>query len=107
MDDIIYPDNYFDLILCSMALHAVYSEFHKNTIENIARMLRANGLFVLIDMIKPKFKFLPPLLPARVWSKKNFDLQTISVLLEQAGFVREFNEILNFWIVRQIFRYHN
>lgn len=106
MDELSYPDNHFDLILCCMALHAVTNEFHKSTIENAARMLHPDGRFVLVDMIKPKFEFLRSFLPVSVRnSQKSFDLQAITVLFEQAGFVREFSEKLNFWITRQVFMF--
>ncbi len=65
-EDIPYPDNYFDKVHISVALHEMTYEGRVNTLREIYRVLKPNGIFVAVDFynkpdgiaVKLIFKFL-------------------------------------------------
>lgn len=108
MDDISYPDNYFDLIVCSMVFHVVKKELHENIIKNSYRMLCNNGKFVLIDMQNQNFLFKKLFnLTNQKENNEKFDLYTLVKLFEKVGFISIHSEKMNWWITRHIFKYND
>jgi Methylase involved in ubiquinone/menaquinone biosynthesis len=104
MDEVNLPDAYFDLIFCSMALHAVNNRFHKSTICNVARMLRPAGKFVLVDINKSKSGIFGTLFSLMHREDQYiYDPVAVNQLIEQAGFLLESVECLNSLVARQIF----
>lgn len=55
MDDLDFPDAHFDIIMSSMALHAVNPGIRQKAICEVARMLKDDGLFLLIESGRPRF----------------------------------------------------
>ncbi len=51
-----FEDNEYDLILSSDALHHIVSDWDK-VLNEISRVLRPNGFYVLNDLAFPEFKF--------------------------------------------------
>jgi ubiquinone/menaquinone biosynthesis C-methylase UbiE len=71
MDNLNFDDCSFDIVMTSMALHETPAEVRRCAIKEVSRVLKPNGLFVLIDWSKPKFGFwgiiwLPMLLNKKV-----------------------------------------
>jgi demethylmenaquinone methyltransferase/2-methoxy-6-polyprenyl-1,4-benzoquinol methylase len=55
MDELPYPDEYFDMVITSMALHETPPEVRRAAIAEVARTLKKGGSFILVDWSKPKF----------------------------------------------------
>lgn len=56
MDELDFPDSHFDLIMSSMALHAVNVDFRRSSIMGAARMLKPGGSLLIIDLAsEPRF----------------------------------------------------
>lgn len=55
MDELDFPDNHFDLVVTSMALHETPPQVRRRTIKEVARVLRPGGEFILVDWSKPRF----------------------------------------------------
>jgi demethylmenaquinone methyltransferase/2-methoxy-6-polyprenyl-1,4-benzoquinol methylase len=55
MDDLPYPDEYFDIVVTSMALHETPPNVRRLAILQTARTLKSGGRFILVDWSKPKF----------------------------------------------------
>lgn len=54
MDDLLFKDNSFDAVVCSMTFHEVPSRVRRDTIKEVARVLKQSGLFALVDLSKPR-----------------------------------------------------
>lgn len=55
MDELQFPDNHFDIAMTSMALHETPPEVRRNTIREVARVLKPGGTFILVDWSKPRW----------------------------------------------------
>jgi ubiquinone/menaquinone biosynthesis C-methylase UbiE len=55
MDELSFPDDHFDLVISSMALHETPPGVRRGAIREIERVLKKEGLFVLVDWSKPRF----------------------------------------------------
>jgi demethylmenaquinone methyltransferase/2-methoxy-6-polyprenyl-1,4-benzoquinol methylase len=74
MDELPYPDEYFDVVVTSMALHETPPEVRRKAIAQTARMLKKGGSFVLIDWSKPKFGLWGIVwFPMICWGEQNRD----------------------------------
>ncbi|MBI5748641.1 MAG: methyltransferase domain-containing protein [Nitrospinae bacterium] len=57
IEDISYPDNYFDKAHISLALHEMIHEGRVNTLREIHRVLKPSGIFVVADFGNPRGLF--------------------------------------------------
>ncbi|MDR0394363.1 MAG: class I SAM-dependent methyltransferase, partial [Tannerella sp.] len=74
MDDLRYPDEYFDVVVTSMALHETPPEVRRTAIVQTARTLKKGGRFVLIDWSKPNFGWWGVFwFPMICWGAQNRD----------------------------------
>lgn len=55
MDELDFPDDHFDLVVTSMALHETPPQVRRRTIKEVARVLKPGGEFILVDWSKPRF----------------------------------------------------
>lgn len=55
MDELPFPDNHFDVVMSSMALHETPPKVRRAAIKETARVLKPGGKFMLVDWGKPKF----------------------------------------------------
>ena len=53
MDELPFPDNHFDIVMTSMALHETPPEVRRGAIKETARVLRKGGTFILVDWSRP------------------------------------------------------
>lgn len=54
MDELPFPDGFFDVVVSSMALHEATPAVRRGAVAEVARVLRTGGVFVLVDWSKPK-----------------------------------------------------
>lgn len=54
MDQLPFPDGSLDLVMTSMAMHEVPANIRRAAIRETARVLKTNGLFLLVDWCKPR-----------------------------------------------------
>lgn len=74
MDELPYPDEYFDVIVTSMALHETPPEVRRAAIVQTVRTLKKGGRFILVDWGKPKFGWQGIFwFPMICWGKQNRD----------------------------------
>lgn len=58
MDELSFPDNHFDVVMTSMALHETPPSIRRAAVAETARVLKSGGIFVLVDWSKPRAGFL-------------------------------------------------
>lgn len=74
MDELAFPDNHFDIIVSSMALHETPPEVRRAAIKEVARTLKKGGLFIYVDWSRPRFGILGAVwLPLICWGERNKD----------------------------------
>ncbi|MDR0680379.1 MAG: class I SAM-dependent methyltransferase [Dysgonamonadaceae bacterium] len=74
MSELPYPDEYFDVVVTSMALHETPPKVRRAAIAQTARTLKKNGCFILVDWSKPKFGLWGILwFPMICWGAQNKD----------------------------------
>jgi demethylmenaquinone methyltransferase/2-methoxy-6-polyprenyl-1,4-benzoquinol methylase len=74
MDELPYPDEYFDVVVTSMALHETPPEVRRSAVFQTARTLKNGGVFILVDWSKPKFGLWGVFwFPMICWGKQNKD----------------------------------
>ncbi|MBD2037517.1 class I SAM-dependent methyltransferase [Leptolyngbya sp. FACHB-321] len=86
-----FPDNQFDVVHTSVALHEMESQQLQQILKEVHRVLRPDGVFTLVDFHKPTNPLFVPGLSLflllfeteTAWTLINSDLVT---LLETAGF---------------------
>ena len=89
IEDIPYDDNYFDVVTSSMMTHHLPLALKKKGFQEIYRVLRPGGHFLLVDFGKPGnlfAKFFGYLLLYWIESHRNNLQGMIPALLEEAGF---------------------
>jgi demethylmenaquinone methyltransferase/2-methoxy-6-polyprenyl-1,4-benzoquinol methylase len=107
MDELPYPDEYFDLVVTSMALHETPPAVRRAAIEQTARTLRKGGRFILVDWSKPKFGWWGAFwFPMICWGKQNRDnwRNVYPALCLQNGLKPEEDRYINSIARRQVFR---
>ena len=57
MQKLPFPDNYFDFVYSSLVVHHIQSEVKQDAMNEIYRVLKPKGKFLLVDFGKPKNKF--------------------------------------------------
>lgn len=55
MDELHFPDNHFDWVISSMALHETPMQVRRATIKEVYRVLKPGGMFVYTDWSCPRF----------------------------------------------------
>lgn len=106
MDEIDFPDETFDLIMSSMALHEAAPEVRRTAICKASRMVKPGGKFLLIDWGKPRFGIWGILsYPFCRWGQKDKDNwnNTYKELCESHGLSRKEDGYMNSIIRRQVF----
>ncbi|XHX80305.1 MAG: class I SAM-dependent methyltransferase [Stenomitos frigidus ULC029] len=86
-----FPNNHFDVVHTSVALHEMESQQLQQILKEVQRVLRPDGVFTLVDFHKPTNPLFVPGLSLflllfeteTAWTLINTDLAT---LLETAGF---------------------
>lgn len=68
MDELPFPEDSFDAVVTSLALHATPPEVRRRAISEVSRVLKPGGIFGLVDWSRPRFGlwgliWLPMLLP--------------------------------------------
>ncbi len=84
-EELPYPDESFDAVLCSLALHHVAGEYRIQSLREISRVLRPGGSFHLLEMAKgdahrPVNRMVHRSPLGHAWGELN-----IVELMEQAG----------------------
>lgn len=103
IDELKFPDGYFDLVMTSMALHATPPEVRRAAIAETARVLKNNGRFLLVDWSKPQFTLGSILwFPFMCWGESNHD--NYRQLCEIWGLTLEEDTYITSIARRQVFR---
>ena len=77
-----FPDASFDAVLSSLMLHHLADEGRRQGLEEIARVLKARGRFLAVDMGGAK-RGKPHALPHRLRRHANFDLDELAPVFGQ------------------------
>ncbi|MDR1459323.1 MAG: class I SAM-dependent methyltransferase [Bacteroidales bacterium] len=107
MDELPYPDEYFDVIVTSMALHETPPEVRRAAIAQTARLLKHGGHFILTDWSKPKFGWWGAFwFPTICWGENNRDnwQNVYPALCRQNGLQLKEDRYINSIVRRQMFR---
>ncbi len=106
MDELQFDNNYFDLIVSSMALHETPPKIRRKTICEVARTLKSGGAFVYTDWSRPRFGLFGiiwfPLICFGKNNKDNWHNHYLR-LCTDAGLERIEDEYLNSIARRQVF----
>lgn len=105
MDELDFPDAHFDVIMSSMALHAVNPHIRQKSISEVARMLKNDGTFLLIELGQPRPGFISLLFSALggLHKKTAYDHDAVDGYCRECGLQLMEESYLNSLIRRQIF----
>lgn len=106
MDEIDFPNETFDLVMTSMALHEAKPEVRRIAIRKACCMLKTGGKFLLVDWGKPRFGGWGTLFyPFCRWGQKDRDNwnNTYRELCESHGLSCKEDKYMNSVIRKQIF----
>lgn len=106
MDELDFPDQHFDLVMTSMALHETPPEVRRKAIKEVARVLIPGGEFILVDWSKPKFGLFGVLwFPMLFFGKNNRDNweNAYPQLCEGSGMTLKEDAYINSVARRQVF----
>jgi len=106
MDELNFPDQSFDLVMTSMALHETPPEVRRKAIKEAARVLKPGGLFILVDWSRPKFGLFGILWFPFLLTKSGRDNwnNTYKTLCEDEDLMLEEDQYLTSAYRRQVFR---
>ena len=107
MDELSFTDNYFDLVITSMALHETPPQVRRKAIKEVGRVLKPEGEFILVDWSKPKFVLFGILwFPMLCFGKNNRDnwKNTYPALCSGSGMALIEDSYINSVARRQVFR---
>lgn len=106
MDEACFPDGTFNIIMTAMALHEATPQTRRAAIANAARMLAPEGIFLLVDIGRPRLRGLGLLLyPLVMTSPKHRDglTDTYADICAEHGLLRREDGYLNSLARRQVF----
>lgn len=105
MDELDFPDAHFDIVMSSMALHAVNSGIRQKAIREAARMLKNDGLFLLIESGRPCFGLISLMFSALggLHKKDAYDHELVDGYCRESGLELMEENYLNSLIRRQLF----
>ena len=105
MDELQFPDNHFDIVMTSMALHETPPDVRRRAIIETARVMKHGGRFILVDWSKPKFGLFGVLWFPFLLSKSGRDNwnNIYKTLCENEGLMLEEDKYLNSVYRRQVF----
>lgn len=106
MDEACFPDGTFRIVMTAMALHEATPQTRRTAIANAARMLAPDGLFLLVDIARPRLRGLGLLLyPLVMTSAKHKDSLTNAYadVCAAHGLVQREDGYLNSLVRRQVF----
>ena len=91
-----FPNNSFDLVTAGSVLHELHSdELCLQALHEIMRVLKPNGKFISVEMLRDRRMKLAFLLFSRVWKSKMY----WKLLHEQGGFdnqkIKEYTRFIN------------
>lgn len=106
MDELPFPDGYFDLAMTSMALHETPPEVRRGAVREAARVLKPGGRFLVTDWSKPQSLFLAMLWFPMVFlgekHRDNWD-NTYPDLCQKSGLDLVQDGYINSFARRQVF----
>jgi ubiquinone/menaquinone biosynthesis C-methylase UbiE len=86
IDDIPFPANHFDVVLCSFMIYHMSETTRRKGIAEIHRVLKPNGHLLVLDMVSPR-RTLPRVIAQRLFDGMLRDnLQDLLELMEASGF---------------------
>lgn len=105
MDELDFPDAHFDIIMSSMALHAVNPGVRQKAICEVARMLKNDGLFLLIESGRPRFGLISLMFSALggLHKKAAYDHEIVDGYCRESGLELMEESYLNSLVRRQLF----
>ena len=105
MDDLDFPDAHFDIIMSSMALHAVNPGIRQKAICEVARMLKDDGLFLLIESGRPRFGLISLMFSTlgALHKKDVYNYEIVDGYCRESGLELMEENYLNSLIRRQLF----
>ena len=106
MDEACFPDGTFSIVMTAMALHEATPQTRRTAIANAAQMLAPDGLFLLVDIARPRLRGVGLLLyPLVMTSAKHKDSlsNAYADVCATHGLVQREDGYLNSLVRRQVF----
>lgn len=105
MDELDFPDGHFDIIMSSMALHAVNPQIRRQSIYEASRMLKNGGTLLLVDFGQPRPGLVSLLFStlAGVSKKGVYDHKVVDGYCSEYGLDLLEENYLNSLVRRQVF----
>lgn len=106
MDDANFPDGTFNVVMTAMALHEATPQTRRTAIANAARMLAPDGVFLLVDIARPRLRgwgllFYPFVMTSP--SHKDGLTDAYAEICAMHGLLRREDGYLNSLVRRQVF----
>lgn len=105
MDELDFPNAHFDIIMSSMALHAVNPGIRQKAIREVARMLKNDGLFLLVESGRPRFGLISLMFSTLggLHKKDAYDHEIVDGYCRESGLELMEENYLNSLVRRQLF----
>lgn len=105
MDELDFEDGHFDLITCSMALHAVNPAIRLTAVRNAWRMLKAGGRFLLVDIAAPQPGILSAMFSifGAAHRKAAYNSEEVDGFFSKCGYTQVLESYLNSLVKKQMF----
>jgi len=86
IDDIPFPDNQFDAVMCSFMIFHMSGEVRRKGIEEIYRVLKPGGVFVALDLGLPARRVTRAFVKLLLGFMLKHDMKELIPLMEGVGF---------------------
>jgi ubiquinone/menaquinone biosynthesis C-methylase UbiE len=86
IDDIPFPENHFDVLLCSFMIYHMSETTRRKGLTEIHRVLKPNGRLLVLDMVSPRQPLPRAIAQMLFGGMLQHDLQDLLTLMEASGF---------------------
>lgn len=86
IQDIPFPDEHFDIVMCSFMIFHMSEKVRNNGIKEIFRVLKPNGKLLVLDLALPPNKVSRGILKLFLGFMLKHDLEELKPIMESSGF---------------------